>query len=588
MDTRKELHVTNLDEVFEPKSCISDVGSNDKWRRITYTATEFSGTVLSSFGTSRPEDISYDPGLTGWYKIYLQVVCVPGFRLHLKLTSDAAFTDYLPPPTGDKSIVDDLWRCADMTGQSLTITRRKSRFGSSTAIAGLRFVPMSEEEVALYKYEASRPDTKRLYATDDMHNRVYCNPVEDYDDWKSLVLPFKDSDVEWLSLEEIRVFASGKCPTDPDDYGFVREGDRQVQKQLAKFDYDKVLSECVKLGHEIGLKMSVSIRMGAWGMGYPYDQCYFDCDFFRDHPELHCIDRNGDEISAMSYAFPETRKFMIDTIVNMARSGCDAVTLIAHRGIPYVLFEQPVIDRYVALYGEDPRNLPLENPRLNKLHCDIMTEFFAEVREALDNAYGKGKIRMQLRAMDTIRYTKHAGIDPEELAKRGLAEDIIVFPQAVEELYTAEGVLVEDEETGEPRINMEKYNEYVHGPATNFRRAYTDQKLLFENPEESVPQWVELEKKYGVKLYFEIMPRFMPNADFKKCALRLYGLGAERFALWDTYGRVVCKNNWRLIGKLGHKEELPGIDPDERLFTRYKILRYGDIRLGRYYQSWGG
>ena len=91
--------------------------------------------------------------------------------------------------------------------------------------------------------------------------------------------------------------------------------------------------------------MSVSIRMGAWGLTYPFDQYYFDCDFMQENPEWRTYDRNGDEIAAMSYAYPEVRKFMVDELVNMARSGCDAVTLIWHRGIPYVLFEKPVADR---------------------------------------------------------------------------------------------------------------------------------------------------------------------------------------------------------------------------------------------------
>ncbi len=584
MAEMKELHVTNLHEVFEPKAIISDVGRKDCWRKVTYETTDFSGTALSALGESRPGDIAYDPHLTGWYKIYIQCIPLPDFRLQLKLTDDEAFTDYAPQSKSRNYVDDCLWRCADMTGQAIILSRRMN-LNNNVTLSGLRFVPMSEEEVAAYKKEISRTDTKRLYASDDMHNHLCHWRLTEPGDWLSAVLPFTNSDVEWLSLEELRVLVGGKCAADPDEFGFMRENDRLIQGQIHNLDYDKVLSDCVKLGQKHGLKMSVSLRMGTWGLPFPYDQYYFDNDFYLKHPELYCVDRNGEKVIAMSYAYPEVRKYMLDAVVNMARSGCDAVTLIAHRGGPYVLFEQPVLDRYFALYGEDPRNLPLNNPRLNKLHCDIMTEFFAEVREALDEAYGKGKVRLQLRAMDTIRYTKIIGIDPEELVKRGLVDDIIVFPMAGEELFNEEGVLYEDAGTGEQRIDLAAYDAYVRGPKQSYRRTYTDKDNLFEDVTKTVPQWMELEHKYGVKLYFEIMPRRMPNAEFKRCALTMYELGAERFALWDAHGRVVCKGNWAMIGKLGHKEELPDIDPDSFQRTQHKLRMIGGMPIGRYYTT---
>jgi len=83
MAEMKELHVTNLHEVFEPKAIISDIGRKDRWRKVTYETTDFSGTALSALRESRPGDIAYDPHLTGWYKIYIQCIPLPDFRLQL-------------------------------------------------------------------------------------------------------------------------------------------------------------------------------------------------------------------------------------------------------------------------------------------------------------------------------------------------------------------------------------------------------------------------------------------------------------------------------------------------------------------------
>ena len=76
MSDRKELFITDLASVFEPKALISERGSNSVWRALPYKTTEFSGVMLTSLGSGMPEDIYFDPKLTGWYKIYVQTPCI--------------------------------------------------------------------------------------------------------------------------------------------------------------------------------------------------------------------------------------------------------------------------------------------------------------------------------------------------------------------------------------------------------------------------------------------------------------------------------------------------------------------------------
>ena len=586
MDTRKELLITDTASVFEPKNLISELSSNSTWTAVPYKSSAFSGVLLSSLGTGRPEDVSFDPKLAGWYKIFIQTLGMSDLHLHIKLSSDVSF-EAIDGVGGNYCRIDEtLWRYADMTNQSIILSKKRFTYDSPSVLSGIRFVPMTDEEVEAYKADAARTDTKRLFATHDMHGMLYSNYLLDPSDWLSLVLPYKNSDVEWLSLEEIRIFLYGGCPTDPDDFPFGREGDRAIQKQIATLDYDRALADCVRYGHEIGLKMSISLRMGAWGMGFPYEQCYFDVPFHDEHPELHCIDRNGDDISALSYAFPEVRKFVIDTLINSARSGCDAVTLIAHRGIPYVQFEKPIADRYFELYGEYPFDLPLKNPRLNAIHCEFMTLFFRELRDALDAEYGKDKIRIQLRALHDIADDKLVGLDVERLAAERLVDDFIVYPQRFDELWKLDGVLVFDEEKGEERIDLEKYNEYVHGGHESLLHGHG--YSVYDDIFAQIDGWNELEKKYGTKIYYEIMPRIMPAEDFKKRALELYSHGAERFALWDTYCRVPRNDLRAMISKLGHKDELAQLTPDGSVKKSYRILSLGTKQFGRYKPYWGG
>ena len=586
MNDRKELLITDLASVFEPSYLISQDSSNTTWCAVPYKTNAFSGVMLTSLGSGRPEDISFDPKLKGWYKIYIQTLGMTDLWLHLKLSSDASYEEIWGNGGNYCRIDDSLWRYADMTNESIILSKKRFTGDHSSALTGIRFVPMTDQEVEAYKADSARTDTKRLFATHDMHGKLFSNYINDPSDWLSLVLPYKNSDVEWLSLEEIRIFLHGKCPCDPDDFPFPRPGDRAVQKQVATTDYDKALADCVRYGHEIGLKMSISLRMGAWGMGFPYDQCYFEVPFHNEHPELHCIDRNGDDVSAMSYAFPEVRKFVIDTLINSARSGCDAVTLIAHRGIPYVLFEKPVADRYFELYGEYPFDLPLKNSRLNAIHCDIMTGFFRELRDALDSEFGKNKIRIQLRALHTISDDKLIGLDTERLAAEGLVNDFIVYPQRFDELWKMDGVLVFDEGKGEERIDLNKYDEYVHGGSESLLHGHG--YSVYDDIFAQIDSWNELEKKYGSKIYYEIMPRMMPVNDFKKRAIELYERGAERFALWDTYCRVPYNDARAMVLKLGHKDELAELTPEGTIKKSYRVLSFGKMNFGRYKPYWGG
>ena len=589
-----EVFYTYLDEHFEPREHLSPYSLKNKWRVVPVGTAEYTSNMLSSLG-GHPEDITLSPNLEGWYKIYLHA---PGQSvLHLKLSSDPAFWVACATTREGYLMEEFLWRCADMTGESLTLTRKLDASNYHSLISAIRFVPMSEDELAEYLREEARTDTKRIYATDDMHNRLYFTHPRTLDDWRSVAFNYMHSDVEWLSIEQIRNFVSCRLPTnDTANFCFPRAGDRNVQEQYPLFDYDEVLKTVVDQGHRQGLKMSVSLRMGAWGLTYPFDQYYFDCDFMQENPQWRTYDRNGDEIAAMSYAYPEVRQFMVNELVHMARSGCDAVTLIWHRGIPYVLFEKPVAERFFELYGEYPYELPLDDPRLNALHCEIMTSLMREIRTALDAEFGKGKIGLHVRTLYSPYDTKYVGLDVEQWAREGLIDAVISYPVRFHEMLPDE--VWKDE--AHTRINLEKYTKFVRtkGGATIHPG---DCELLPpiknsrgelcgpDGQKEHVAEWMALEKQYGVKVYIEIMPRQLPNEEFKRRALDLYNCGAERIALWDTCCRAEPRAMWVAAGRLGHKDEFADMDVGEgEYYHRFRVYRTANSDFSRYEPFWGG
>ena len=357
-----------------------------------------------------------------------------------------------------------------------------------------------------------------------------------------------------------------------------------------------MLADLIGYGHRRGLKMCMSMRMGAWGMEFPYDQTYFSNRFKEAHPELRCVDRDGTPIDALSYAFPAVRSYVIGQFLFMADLGCDAVEMIFTRGVPYVLFEEPVLLRFREEYGEDARTLPLDDPRLNALHCRIMTEFVRELRAALDEQRGKAQTGLHARILYSLYDSRYVGLDVETWAREGLITGVISYPQRIRECLDGD---VWADAGG--KLDLEKYARYVrecpHSPirrSGDFNTAdpVPDTRGVLQGPRDQaarVRELMRLETEYGVRVYIEIMPRSMSAADYKARALELYDAGCGGISLWDTYCRAPQRSTWTMVRRLGHRDELPGFDPGEGTwYSFHRLLKVGGQDVSRYVPAWGG
>ena len=591
---RKEILFSRLDECFYPAESFSERSLRGKWRAIDLVTNEYSGKMISANDHDAP-DISFSPNLSGWYKIYLHL---PGRSvLYLKLTDDKCFLAVAAATRRRYLVEEILWRCADMTGQSITLSKHHDAYGRMAILSAIKFVPMTDEEVEAYKRECESREHKRIYATDDIHNRLAFIDHDSIDDWRAVARNYENSDVEWLAAESLATLVADNMDEDDIDGFCYPDGhDLHVQMAAKTFDRHRVMGVIADECRKMGIKSCASIRMGGWGMPYPYDGTYFDCDFVKLHPEWRTRDRNGEEIWAMSYAYPEVRKFIIDELLACAEQGFDAVSIMAHRGVPYLLFEEPVAEKFYELYGEYPYSLPLDEPRLNALHCDIMTGFMRELREALDERFGKGEKQIHFRSLYSIYDSKYVGLDAERWAREGLVDAIISYPQRVHELL--DGDVWQD--GSRERIDIEKYTSYVRTnyhvnmrpcdfetiePIVNYRGELCGPK----DQRERVCEWMELEKKYGVKLYFEILPRHMSVDQYRTRALDLYNSGADGISLWDTYSRAVVKSTWSAARRLGHKDSLADMYLGEgELYRTLFMLKVGVHDLNRFNPDWGG
>lgn len=601
----KSVHLTDLASLCQPQSNLSKTFERGKWGFTSYeTNAETKGTLISAREDSLPEPVTIDPGLTGWYAIF---VGLPELRSNgwfqnticIKMTSDEAHTQFAPQP-GWETIEEVYWKCADMTNEQLTISKYCDGFPSDSVLAWLRFVPLTEEEVANYQADQARTDTKRLYMTHDMHGFLIQAGAGAVERALDIVENNRHSDCEWLSLENIMALYDGDpiCG-DIEKQSYLGSHDLYVHPNLPLLD--QIFEPVIDYAHRCDMKVCISHRMGAWCLEYPDDGGYFNNKFFDAHPELRCVDRNGAVVEALSYAYPEVQDHMIKVFLSSAAYGPDALEMMFHRGVPYVLFEEPVQKRFAEKYpGVDMRLLAVEDPRVLDIHCEIMTEFVRRLRTALDRfCEERGvKIGLHARGLFSLYDSKVIAVDLATWAKEGLISAILSTPTRIFELLPDEVW----EDSTHTAINLEKYTHYVrtsNEPAVSrashfggFREPRPDHLGILRGPKtqkERIQEFMELERNYGVVFYPCILPRYMPPAEYQRYIMELHECGVDRFSFWDAYSRSPRKIEWSMISRLGHKDELASFtDGEGTLWHKERIIAAGGKTFSHYSPSWAG
>lgn len=602
MKTLNGIVFSDLASQCTPQENISRERIMGKWNAIEYETAEVKGTLLGALHENRPEPVELNPHLTGWHRIYIGTVITTSnvdFNKNIvpvRLTSDAAnmhFTPYQLLRGG--GIEDTFWKCADMTGESVIISKYPNGAASDVIIGWLRFEPMADEEASAYLSRVNDPQYKRLYATNDMHCMGCSIAAQTQQEWDSLVQLYEQSDVEWLSVENLFTF-NGQPKLPLDQFSFSNQYHEFCQKTFKDYYTDDMLKGLVQLGHKLGLKMCASHRMGAWCVEYTWDEMYFENTFRHAHMNLRCMDRDGQYVEAMSYIYPEVQDYIIGMFTRLAKLGFDAVEMMYHRGVPYVLFEPPFIEAFIAKYGEDPRHLPLDDERVMKERCEVMTGFVRRLRKALDEACPERKVGLHARGQYSLYECRLCGEDMERWAREGLITAIISYPQFVREDLS--GDVWQDGNPG--HIDLEKYSRYVREKDElpiwrrhDFRELepIPDSSGIPQGPKtqaDRIAEWMELEHRYGVKLYFEIMPRFMSQAEYKECVLEIYHLGGKRISLWDTYSRAPRHVAWDYLRRVGNRDDAEKYDEStQKNYSWHRFLRIGNMNVSRYLPGWG-
>ena len=588
---KKEIILSDLAAAVQEKDRLSDFCTADRWETVSYETAAASGRLLIASEQTFPDPVTIDPKLTGRYRIY---VCMANHgggwaanHIHLKLTDDE-FTRVASPGnvssyiqwSATEVVEESLWKCADMTGQKIEISKIQDGLPHTSNVLWFRFVPIeSDDSTAPPERKPSR--TMLAHMDTDFHCLDVPKSIHDYCNALNVL---KDSDVGILCQEVMTDLARYKVPGPEYVYRQKRGEYRENYHRHVSENREKIYPEEIAYAHKCGIKLFAAHRMQLSCFSFPTSAPLYDISFVYEHPELRCRARDGQYTEFLSYGYQEIRDFMIGNILESARQGFDGVELIWTRG-QHLLFEEPVLERFRAKFGDTPdcRRLPADDPRLMEAKSDIMTDFFRQLRTALDGyaaEHGTTPLKIYAAVYFDLESSKKDSLDAERLAAEGLIDGIIQSKMKVWE-ETAD-VLADD-----GLIDLSKYTEKAKTKYV-YNRIFGNRIDLIVS---GIPAYRAIADQYGIDFYSEVQWEGQaPPEGFVNAAKQIYAAGGKGIALWDCAPcRMVPLAEWNATSHLGDPQTVMEMsDQTEAYHTIHKVLSYGGRDMRYIHPGWRG
>ncbi|MEE2885155.1 MAG: family 10 glycosylhydrolase [Chloroflexota bacterium] len=546
--------------VCEPSSAMSRDQIDDKWYMVDYETDDgVEGTMIYADTRSEVPQVKMPVDLDGWYKIYVGInyTRVPGdgpkAGIRIKLSEDKDFTvfgpeqifrhaaGHYPDKMGTEkvmwnSVYEVYWKSAQISKGSLCIAPNRNARGDQWGISNLswvRFVEMSDDEIDNHKIDFPTETTKRLaaeYCQGDVTGATNGNDMYHPTDEGFItekIEPFRDTDFNLLLWECIR-----------GDMCAFNSKIGRVSSNGNTWDPEWIdpLEVAVDYAHDCGMEIYVSMRMV--GSGYPFKLSPIQQNqYYYDNREYTLKDEAGRKSSVLSVAYPNIREHWVALLREAVEYGADGVHLCFNRSAPFVLYEEPVRDTFIEIYGEDPVDLDYEDERWLRHRSGFVTEFLRDIRKMLDQ-------------------------QSADLGKRlGLA---VTFYHKPYPLYNAMDLKTWIDE------NLVDYliPHWVH--------------IAQDDGAEIVSQFTKLTEDTNVKLLPDIYPRTPPGEKYAEAAKLMYDAGADGFAFWSAEMRTTRASEWAVVRRLGHKEELNRYVREAPRFWRSVNLKELDGVITRY------
>jgi len=547
--TNDAVYITDLDKC-KPNTVFHNNFSKDKWRIIDYETERLSGKMLAASPEAKVPEIYYNLNKKGWHAVFLGIygptrrVMSDGIKVRLSYDDSR---ELITPEVGGLNfpIIDEVfWKYADLEDQDIYFSHPEGGMQRGTYIAYIKIIPLTDKERRKVIENRNDPKTKRLIGMNDGFGIFYKKKPVSEEDIIEDIIPYKDTDFE--KLYWCMGTGADVC-TYPTKVGemfganveaFPRPGDRNIYESLNILNKKNInpIKTVIKYSKKINLKIYISLRMGAFACNAPWDEI-FTGQFYKNNPNWRCMDRNGIEITRMSYAYQGVQDKMIELLMEIASYQPDGISLLFNRGGPFLLYEEPLVKGFIKKTGKDPRLLDEDNIKWLRYRAKFMTNFISDLRKHLDN-----NIKISAHVLNNKKENLFYGLDLNSWLKKDLVDELVAYPWQI------------DHKEGK-EVDINYYNDLVKGSKC--------------------------------KLYLEVMPRSMKPSQYLEKAINYYENGADGLCFWDTFNRHPKRREWSMIRRLGHKENLNKYVNEENVFYKsVKIKSINKIRVDKYPPVW--
>ena len=534
-EERQAIYISDLTGCL-PAAALSPTPRQNCWQTIAYEAEGLAGTMLVADSNCSAPALTLPLDVQGWHAIHLGVwTDWTDSSIRVKLSGAPSFTPVItarPTPadpewhSGFATLREAFWMCADLSGQDLLIEKMDRWGGRRAGLAYVKLEPLSEAEAAAIKQDRARTDTKRLIAYDDAW-RLDPNAPEQA--LRESLEHYRHADFQKLlwcigSGSETYFFSDVGEPSVRAEWDFLESFGRPMMGGMRTMQAQGIdpLTTVIECAHSLDLELHGMYLVGGWV--YPPNHG-FESKFYYQHPQWRCVSRSGRPVTRMSYAFPGVRNFLLALFREVVERGADGINLGFVRGLPCLLYEQPMIDGFRQRHGQDPRELPEDDPRWLRFKAGVMTDFMRALRHELNQVGEQQGRTVQLSAyvLNNETLNMAQGLDAATWAQEGLVDFIIPYP-------------------------------------------------LHNDMDMDIAAYVRMTRGTHCKVYPEVMPRRQLPAEYRDKALAFYAQGVDGLAFWDanTTSRSGFKDEWSMVRRLGHKEELADWAPDE--WPSYRVL----------------
>ena len=523
----------------EPASALSTQQNKSKWLLTDYeTEDGLKGVMMYADSRQSPPPVTLPLNVSGWHKLYIGINytrTVLGDGAHLtpwtmwgslraKLSRDTGnhriameqiwrhaighYQEKMSKP--HTSIYEVYWRSADLTGQALELAtplHGPDNEDAITNVSWIKMVPMSDEEIDRDGEDQPTLQTKRLagaYCLGQMSGHTYGNVMYHPTDpgyIEEMIEPFRDSDFKMLLWECIR----GDICVFNTRIGRVGWIGEQWNPE-----WIDPLEIAVKHAHDCGIDLYISKRM--IGPGFPFKHSPLQQnEYYYKNKQFALKDEDGRDTSILSLAYPNIREHWVSLLREAVRYGADGVHLNLHRTNPFCLYEDPVVEPFMAVHGIDPRTLPFDDERWLRHRASFVTQYVREVRQML-NEEGQSLDKRLGLAITFWRdpYPLYYATDVETWIKEGLID--YAMPQ------------------------------WIHLATDDGPKIVADLKKMTEGT--------------NTQLWPDIFPRTPHAEDYAQKLKQMYDAGADGFAFWSIELRTPRASEWAVLKRMGHYDTM--------------------------------